>query len=645
MNIKTISVYPNFGRAFTTNEKQSYKKLINDTKKELGIKDTSAIVFDFNVPSEKGKNTAIGTTWSDSMKKFTSFLQNMTGINSIQLEPQGKITEGNNSPYSGTNFAFGTHIIDLEKLTTKEYANLLSKSEIKNLDIYYEGDKLKREYKTDYNYVFNIQRKTLHNAFQKYQSNLINNDQNAINMSIQFEKFKTENKNWLEKECLFQALTKKYGNDDFNQWEEIDKNLYSCNITKEQRDKRIEQLKKEYANDIEFESFMQFIADKQQKESREYLNNNNIKLYGDCLIGFSQSEIWANKDCFRENLYYGGPDFNCPETNNIQTWGLRALDYSLLGTCDKNGDLSQLGKTGKFLYEKYSAFFKRYDGVRLDAAWQLVTPFIYQNVKGTYEEVKFPEIDYTILNIMHAAAKNTLGDKFNENNPENIMLELIGMSADKSRAMTKNKYPHLYTTAYAEYDERPVKFIEKGYQNDKFYTGVGSHDNNSLVNMAKYKKRSQHMQDIKNDFNINESIFDFKNQEFINSNDEIKFQERYRTAKFAEIFTSAKQFFTLPDMFGMSERINISGKSHPDNWSVRIPSDYERFYFSQLSKGYGLNMPKTLSSALKMKHSNNNRLIEKCDEAAEILRSEGPLTENEANLAQQKGILKDIFKY
>ena len=53
MNIKTISVYPNFGRAFTTNEKQSYKKLINDTKKELGIKDTSAIVFDFNVPSEQ----------------------------------------------------------------------------------------------------------------------------------------------------------------------------------------------------------------------------------------------------------------------------------------------------------------------------------------------------------------------------------------------------------------------------------------------------------------------------------------------------------------------------------------------------------------------------------------------------------------
>ena len=71
-------------------------------------------------------------------------------------------------------------------------------------------------------------------------------------MSIQFEKFKTENKNWLEKECLFQALTKKYGNDDFNQWEEIDKNLYSCNITKEQRDKRIEQLKKERELEIKF---------------------------------------------------------------------------------------------------------------------------------------------------------------------------------------------------------------------------------------------------------------------------------------------------------------------------------------------------------------------------------------------------------
>ena len=52
----------------------------------------------------------------------------------------------------------------------------------------------------------------------------------------------------------------------------------------------------------------------------------------------------------------------------------------------------------------------------------------------------------TIFNIIKAAAKGKATS-------DNIMLELVGMSAEKSREMTLNKYPHLYTTAYAEYDE------------------------------------------------------------------------------------------------------------------------------------------------------------------------------------------------
>ena len=87
----------NFGRAFTTQEKKAYSALLSDARKELEIKDTSAIVFDFNVPSKVGEDTAIGTTWSDAMKDFISFVKDMTGITSIQLQPQGKIEMGNRS--------------------------------------------------------------------------------------------------------------------------------------------------------------------------------------------------------------------------------------------------------------------------------------------------------------------------------------------------------------------------------------------------------------------------------------------------------------------------------------------------------------------------------------------------------------------
>lgn len=612
----------NFGRAFTTQEQKAYSALLSDARKELEIKDTSAIVFDFNVPSKVGEDTAIGTTWSDAMKDFISFVKDMTGITSIQLQPQGKIEMGNRSPYSGTTFAYGEHIIDLSKLTTEEYGFILPKKVVTDLDKNYPADKKQRSYRTNYEYVIPAQEKALKIAFENFKNS---------NLQDEFASFKDRNDKWLERESLFTALTKHYGTSDYKKWDKIDANLFDEEVPETLRQKRIEQIKSQYSEEIEYENFIQFIADKQQRESHEFLNEENIKLYGDCLIGFSQSEMWAHKDCFRENLYYGGPDPNCPETNGIQTWGLPALDYTKLGECSEDGDLSKLGSTGKLLYDKYEEFFNRYDGIRVDAAWQFVTPFVYQAVNGKYNEVQLPEINMTIFNIIKAAAKGKA-------TPDNIMLELVGMSAGKSREMTLNKYPHLYTTAYAEYDENPKKFMEKGYERDNFYVGVGCHDNDSLVNMAKDdRKRTLHSDDMLVNYGTSQSDFSFANSD--------KY-ENFRNAKFAEIFSTAKQFFTLTDMFGMSQRINISGKTSPDNWAVRIPSDYERFYHSQLSNGYGLNTPKALAGGLLMNgYGKNYPLVKKLNEAAEILRSSGPMTEQEANEAEKQGKLTKKFEY
>lgn len=649
MRINNNFTYTNFGRAFTTQEKKAYVELLKDSKRELNIQDTSAIIFDFNVPSEQGYNTGIGTTFSESMNNFVSFLKTMLGITSVQVQPQGQISKGNLSPYSGTNYAYGTHIIDLKKLTTDEYANILSLPDIeieidKNDDI--------SENLTEYEKVLGsenadgIQEKLLKVAFSNFKEKLCSEDNLAVNLNDELQVFIQKNYDWLQKNALFAALSKYYQTDDINKWNDLDKNLYSSSTSEECRQQRIIELEAEFKDVIDYENFKQFIADKQQKESRKNLNEQGIKLYGDCLIGFSQSEMWANRSCFRENLYYGGPDPNCPETNGIQTWGLPALDYTKLGECSENGDISKLGEVGKFLYDKYFTFFERYDGIRMDAAWQFVTPFIYQAINGNYEEFKLPEINFTIFNIMKAAAKDALGDKFDEQNPDNIMLELVGMSADKSRAMTINMYPHLYTTAYAEYDETPKKFLEKGYQNGKFYVGVGCHDNDSLVNTAKdTNKRKLHLAGMKRDYDLNLANFSYFDDEYQKQSEEEKAQEDFRNAKFAEIFTSSKQFFTMPDVFGMSERINISGKDSKKNWRIRIPANYEQFYFSQLSNGYGLNLPKVLANAMEMNHSSNDKLIQKCNESAEILRQKGPVTEQTANNADELGLLDKKFEY
>ena len=650
MQINPISRVQNFGRAFSTKEKADYVRLIQAAKKELDIKDTTAIVFDFNVPSEKGKNIGIGTSFSENMKPFMSFVKDMTGATSIQMQPQGKLEPNNYSPYSGTTFAYGAHIIDLEKLSTSEYASILDKETVLNADNNYQGDKINREYRTDYKYSLEEERiipNALAKAFANFKTKFENNDSQAIKLKNEFLAFKQENNFWLEKENLFRILEQQYGTTDFYKWGEEDKNLFSSTTDKEVRTQRINQIKEEFSEEFELQSFVQFLADKQQKETHKDLNAQGIKIYGDCLLGFSYGEMWANKDCFRENLFYGGPDPNCTQTNGIQTWGLPALDYTKLGECGEDGDTSKLGETGKLLYEKYKTFLQRYDGLRVDAAWQFITPFVYEEKNGEYNTVDLPEINMTIFNIMKQASKEVKGENFNEDNLQNIMLELVGMSAGKSREMTLNKYPHLYTTAYAEYDENPKKFMEKGYERDKFYVGVCCHDNDSLVNMSRAReKRKLHLAGIRENYSANLSKIGFETKEYRQQTKNEKVQENYRNAKLGEIFSTSKQFFTLPDMFGMEERINVSGAVNDENWTIRIPSNYERFYFSQLSHGYGLNLPKALSVALELQGKDKNSdLVQKCKQASEILRSKGPFTEQEANQLEVKGLLKNKFEY
>ncbi len=624
MHINKVQ-HQNFQRALTSKELSDYKKTIQNAKDELNIKDTTAIAFDFNYPSEKGKNTSIGTSFSNYAYDFNDFLKTMMGVNSIQLQPQGKISEGNTSPYSGTNFALGEHIIDLNLLTTKEYGNLLDKDYVAELDSNYPKDKNKREYHTDYDWALTNQEKALRIAWQKFeQSNELKKD---------FENFKKENSNWLEYEAMFDVLSKKYNTTNFSEWSEIDKNLYNKDFPSDIRQRRIQKLKKDFKEEIEYKNFVQFLADKQQKSSKARNNKNDIKLYGDDLIGFSQSEVWGNKACFKDNEFYGATE---------SSWGVGAPDYSKIGKCDGK-DTSELGETGKFLYNTFLEFFKRYDGIRVDAAWQFVTPIIY-NQFG--EKIPSQGVKDTIFNIINLAAKEAYGEDFDEKNPDNIMVEMIGRSSVEGAKITKNIYPQLYTTLL-EYTDKNPKFREdiEGLKSGKYYIGTSCHDNETLVNNSRnISLREAHFDQMRNDYNLNENNLGFECEEYKTQNGEQKRQEDFKTAKLAEVFTTSKQFFTLPDAFGMSERVNTAGEVNNTNWTIRIPVDYEKFYYSQLSNGYGINLPKVLDTAMEMKNIQNPALSKKLKGFSEILRQKGPMTTEEADKLEKQHKIK-TFNY
>ena len=304
------------------------------------------------------------------------------------------------------------------------------------------------------------------------------------------------------------------------------------------------------------------------------------------------------------------------------------MDYSKLLIDENKGvEKENLGATGKLLYQKFKTFMQNYDGVRMDAFWQYVTPFIYND---DLEGVNVKGVDNKILDIMNIASNDATGKK---PNPNSFVLELIGFNTERGKELTKNIYPHVYSTAYAEYNENPRELIQnQGYKDGKFIIGATSHDNDSLVNMSRNKERRQaHIPILAATLNKALCAIGYNVKEYKEQTETSKKEEDFRTAKIAEIFTAKKQYFTLPDFFGMEERINISGKSDKNNWTVKAPIDYERFYYTQLSKGYGINFPKAYQLALISKGVNKGETLNLLSEAADILRSDGPMTTKEAD--------------
>ena len=72
-------------------------------------------------------------------------------------------------------------------------------------------------------------------------------------------------------------------------------------------------------------------------------------------------------------------------------------------------------------------------------------------------------------------------------------------------------------------------------------------------------------------------------------------------SKLVEIFASKAQniqiFFT--DFFGIQETYNVPGTSGDQNWSLRIPDNFEELYYRNLESFEALNLPLALSYAIK----------------------------------------------
>ena len=275
---------------------EEYKLAVRKALRLLGKKNLSLIIHGASFPSVDEQDTGFGTYTSQGAKNLINFTKDI--FSSIQLGPAGKTKAIDSSPYTGTVFSDNPLYIDLYQLTQDEYAKLLSNETFEQI---VKNNPNKGKNKTAYSYIYEKQTLALKEAFNTFLRKLDEKDSKVVSMNKEFEKFKSENANWLEKDAIYEALSVKHNNDYWPHWtDELDRNLYNMESIegKKAAAERIEQIKKDFHYEVEFYNFCQFLASRQKAEMKNYALKNGIKMIADRQVAFSDRDCWANQSLF-----------------------------------------------------------------------------------------------------------------------------------------------------------------------------------------------------------------------------------------------------------------------------------------------------------------------------------------------------------
>ncbi len=600
------------------------KSIIKEALNVLNKKHLAFISHANSFPSCLGKNTGFGTVNSNAAKKLTDFLSGI--FTDIQLGPSGKTKSIDASPYTGTIFSNNPLFIDLEQLTTSEWNNILS---VETFNKIAENNPNKNINRTAYSYIFSVQENALEEAWGNFKNHA------SDELRQEFEEYKEKNKFWLEKDSLYEALTIENNNDYWPMWSsEIDKNLFNPQNEEQkiQYTKRIAELKEKYSDVINYYSFCQFVISVQNEKSREYAQSKGIKMIADRQVAFSDRDNWAYQSYFLKGWCLGCPPDYFSEDG--QMWGFPVMDPEKL--FNKDGSLGEGGLLMKELYKKM--FTENPGGVRIDHMVGLIDPWVY--VSGKKPKIEegagrlYSSPEHSVLSRYAIAAKDDLNPEVEADKEERILkltdeqvkrygafVEKIVIGAAQEAGLDKDSIvcEDLGTLTYPvvsvmkKYDLQGMKLIqfvvpekpEHPYRckniTPRSWAMVGTHDNepiamwaDSTVNTeAGYLNGKNLAQDLWPDASEEE-----KEEVAVRCSKDAAFLTQ---TKLVELFACKAEniqiFFT--DFFGLYDVYNRPGTSGDQNWSLRIPDNYEEVYCNNLKEGKALNFPLILKLAIQ----------------------------------------------
>ncbi len=205
--------------------------------------------------------------WIDFLKK--------TGCQFWQVLPLGPTGYGD-SPYQCFSaFAGNPYLINATILLDQ---GLLTKSDLND----------RPEFpliKVDYGPVINWKKKLLRRSYDHYRSG------NQKSFDDQFTSFKRAEKEWLEPFAIFMAIKEQHGGVAWSEWPEP---------LRKRDPQTLKSFQKEFDEEIEFQSYLQFLFHRQWEMLRKYARDKGVRIIGDIpiFVAYDSSDVWVHKNLF-----------------------------------------------------------------------------------------------------------------------------------------------------------------------------------------------------------------------------------------------------------------------------------------------------------------------------------------------------------
>lgn len=607
--------------------------VIKKALKALGKKNFVFIMHNGSFPAANGENTGFGTINSNGGKNFINYAAGL--FDAIQMGPAGKTKSSDSSPYCGTIFSNNPLFIDLKELTTSKWHKILSEDTFNKI---VENNPNKDTNKTSYSYITKQQALALSEAYENFVK--LNNAE----LKKEFENYKRENDSWLDKDSLYEALTIEHDTDYWPNWKNsTDKNLFNPKSYEEKMEygKRIDEISKKYAKEIDEYKFIQFVLTKQNSETKKLANSKGIKMIADRQVAFSDRDTWAYQSLFLDGWCLGcPPDYF---SKDGQAWGFPVIDPEKMYNTD--GSLGEAGILMKNLYKKM--FRENPGGVRIDHIVGLIDPWVYKSGKKPmpeqgagrlYSSPEHPELSkYAIAKLEDLDQTLTADNEKRVKTLSDEQIELYGRLIEKI-VITAAEEEGLTKDAIVCEDlgtlTNPVAAVMKKYEllgmrltqftvptepedpyrykniTEKCWAMIGTHDNQPVniwaKNMVNTHTGYLHVKNLVEDLFTEEADKDALIVKMTND------KEFLKETKLVELFASKAEniqiFFT--DFFNMSQTYNTPGTSGDKNWSLRLPDNFEQMQT--------INLPLLLKKAIIVRGSEfanaHKNLIEELDE-------------------------------